>query len=115
MSAADVCCLPSHREGFGSVLIEAAAVGIPAIASRIYGIMDAVEDGITGILHSPTSDCEIAKAMILFSSNEELRRQMGHAAHERVIEKFSEERITQLFADFYHNMFNKKPSPCNYL
>ena len=50
MAAADVFCLPSYREGFGSVVIEAAAAGLPAIGSRIYGIIDAIEDGVTGLL-----------------------------------------------------------------
>lgn len=107
MSAADVFCLPSYREGFGSVLIEAASVGLPAIASRIYGITDAVEDGITGILHQPTVDCEIAEAMLLLASNENLRRRMGDAARERVIAKFSEARVVGAFADFYRNMFTQ--------
>ena len=53
MAAADILCLPSHREGFGSVLIEAGAVGLPVVASRIYGITDAVIDGKTGLLHRP--------------------------------------------------------------
>ena len=40
----DVFCLPSYREGFGSSAIEAAACGVPAIASRIYGLTDAIDD-----------------------------------------------------------------------
>ena len=42
MAAADFLVLPSHREGFGSVVIEAAACGLPAVATRIYGLSDAV-------------------------------------------------------------------------
>jgi glycosyltransferase involved in cell wall biosynthesis len=105
LSAADVFCLPSYREGFGSVLIEAAAVGLPSIASRIYGITDAVEDGVTGILHPPGSDREITEAMLLLASNEGLRHQMGDAARQRAIDKFSEERVTEALVDFYRRSF----------
>ncbi len=60
MAGADIFILPSHREGFGSTVIEAAATGIPAIASRIYGLTDAVQDGETGYLRvfevSPKGD-----------------------------------------------------------
>jgi glycosyltransferase involved in cell wall biosynthesis len=99
-----VFCLPSHREGFGSVLIEAAAAGVPAIASRIYGITDAVEDGVTGILHSVNSAPELADAMLLLASDGELRRRMGSAARARAMEKFSEARVTRAFADFYRRI-----------
>ena len=50
MTAADIFCLPSYREGFGMTIIEAAACGVPAVASRIYGVTDAVVDGKTGLL-----------------------------------------------------------------
>ena len=53
MQAADIFCLPSYREGFGSSIIEAAACGLPAIASRIYGLTDAVKEGETGLLVNP--------------------------------------------------------------
>ena len=48
--AADIFCLPSYREGFGMMIIEAAACGVLAVASRIYGITDAVDDGKAGLL-----------------------------------------------------------------
>ena len=53
MAAADFLCLPSYREGFGSVVIEAAASGIPAMVSSIYGLTDAVQNGVSGQLHAP--------------------------------------------------------------
>jgi glycosyltransferase involved in cell wall biosynthesis len=109
-SAADVICLPSYREGFGTVLIEAASVGLPAIASRIYGITDAVEDGVTGILHEPAADVEIAAAMRLLSSDVEVRSRMGSAARERARAKFSEARVTRAVADFYNRMLTASES-----
>ena len=51
LSKSDFLCLPSHREGFGSSIIEAAAMGLPAIGSRIVGISDAIVDNETGLLH----------------------------------------------------------------
>jgi len=106
MSASDVFCLPSHREGFGTVIIEAASVGLPSIASRIYGITDAVLDGVTGILHAPGSTAEMAHAMLLLASDDTYRLRMGRAARERAVERFSEERVLTAFAGFYREMFS---------
>lgn len=101
MAAADVFCLPSYREGFPVVIIEAAAVGLPAIASRIYGITDAVDDGVTGVLHPPGSIREIAAAMVRLASDERERRAMGVAARARAGARFSQARVTEALATFY--------------
>jgi len=106
MSASDVFCLPSYREGFGTVIIEAAAVGLPAIASRIYGITDAVLDGVTGILHRPGSKSEIAKAMSLLARSSNIRVRMGRAAKERVVKDFSVEPIAEALVAFYRDTFS---------
>lgn len=108
MSASDVFCLPSYREGFGTVIIEAASVGLPSIASRIYGIIDAVLDGITGILHSPKSEVEIANAMLLLASAGDYRLKMGQAARDRVLNSFSEKRVSEAFAGFYREIFRNR-------
>ena len=101
MATADVLCLPSYREGFGSVVIEAAAVGIPAIASRIYGITDAVVDGETGLLHEPRDIEGIKSCMQQLIENKPLRLKLGEQARQRVIMDFDSRLITQAWVDFY--------------
>ena len=101
MAAADVLCLPSYREGFGSVLIEAAAVGLPSIASRIYGITDAVIDHETGLLHEPHDINAIQSLIELIAEDEALRTKLGQQARARAIKDFSSELITQAWVDFY--------------
>lgn len=94
MSAADIFALPSHREGFGQVLIEAAASGLPAVATRIYGIIDAVEEGESGLL-SPVGEVDpLTQNLLKLIADDELRHRMGCAALERALNKFSSRDIT---------------------
>jgi glycosyltransferase involved in cell wall biosynthesis len=89
--AADVFCLPSRREGFGSVVIEAAACGIPTIGSRIPGLVDAIEDGVTGML------CEVRNVECLSDCMRKMlaapvyRNTMGEQAMLRARSEFSAE------------------------
>jgi len=108
MQAADIICLPSYREGFGSVVIEAAACGIPAVASRIYGLTDAIEDSSTGFLVEQGDIAELSNALLLLVKDEVLRKTMGVAAHERVISLFSQEQVTTLLLIFYEDLITNK-------
>lgn len=94
MSAADIFCLPSYREGFGQVIIEAAACGIPSVASRIYGVTDAIDDGKTGLLFKPGDAGELAQTLLRLIDDPELRNSMGLQAKARVEEKFNSDLIT---------------------
>ena len=101
MAAADVFCLPSHREGFGSVVIEAAAAGLPAIGSRIYGLTDAIEDGVTGLL-TPSGDVhELAVAMKRIADDPALRSTLAGAARARALTDFSAAALSAALVDFY--------------
>lgn len=104
MATADVFCLPSYREGFGMVVIEAAAAGIPAIGSRIYGITDAIEENVTGLLHRAGDRAELAGLMAILAGNAERRQAMGKAARARALRLFSREAVTQAWLDFYRRL-----------
>lgn len=94
MMAADIFCLPSYREGFGMTIIEAAACGVPAVASRIYGITDAVEEGKTGLLFPAGDAAALAQALLKFLEDRDLRQKMGEAARLRALELFPSQKIT---------------------
>jgi glycosyltransferase involved in cell wall biosynthesis len=104
MAAADALCLPSYREGFGSVLINAAAVGIPAIASRIYGSEEAVQEGVTGLLHEVGNAVELAEKMTLLYRDPALRERLGASGRARVERDFSEAKVTAAVLDFYEGL-----------
>lgn len=104
MAAADIFCLPSYREGFGSVIIEAAAAGVPAVASRIYGLTDAVDDGETGLLHAPADVISIASALRTLVSDADRRARMGARARERAVTRFSSARVVAAQMAFYDDL-----------
>jgi len=100
MAAADVFCLPSRREGFGTVIIEAAACGIPAIGSRIYGLTDAIVDEETGFLVDMGDINALSEKMILLGSDDSLRKRLGDTAMKRANSLYSQEIVVQGLLDF---------------
>lgn len=104
MVAADIFCLPSYREGFGQVIIEAGASGVPTVASRIYGITDAVDDGKTGLLFPPGDIAALTQALLELIEDQELRQRMGKLARKRAIEFFSNEMFTAELLRLYKSL-----------
>ena len=109
MTASDILCLPSYREGFGTVIIEAAAAGLPTVASRIYGVVDAVVDGKTGLLHEPADRDGLAGQLERLISNPELRRSLGAEARARAVRDFSQSTMTSAVLDVYSRLLDASP------
>jgi glycosyltransferase involved in cell wall biosynthesis len=79
MAAMDIFVLPSYREGFGVVNVEAAAMGLPVVSTAIDGVRDSVLDDQTGFLVSVRSVGGLVEKIELLIKDEELRKRMGEA------------------------------------
>lgn len=101
LALADIFCLPSYREGFGTVAIEAAAMGLPAVISRIVGLVDAVEDGVTGLFVPPRNVEALASCLERLVLSPELRAQLGRAGQTRAESLFSSERVNTAVVNEY--------------
>ncbi len=93
-SMADILCLPSYREGFGTVIIEAASCGIPALCSNTYGLSDAIIDNKTGFFHKVGSPDDIRKKMLYIIKNRKLVKKYGVSARKRVLQDFKQSLLT---------------------
>lgn len=112
MAAADIFVLPSYREGFGSVIIEAAACGIPSIAYRIDGVVDAIVEDQTGAL-VPLRDIDaFADAMLELAGNDERRNALGRQARTRVVLEYSSTTVTAAWLAFYERELLHKDGGC---
>jgi glycosyltransferase involved in cell wall biosynthesis len=87
-AAMDVFVLPSYREGFPLVPLEAAAMELPVVASAVPGCVDAVQDGVTGTLVPPYSVAALADALRAYLDDPGLRRTHGEAGRSRVLRDF---------------------------
>ncbi len=104
LQAFDVFCLPSHREGFGTSVLEASCLGIPVICSDTYGLMDAMVDGVTGLRHEVGQSKDLHEKMKILAENVTIRKEMSLNARSFVMENFSGEMITNEWVKFYHSL-----------
>lgn len=95
----DIFAMPSTYEGFGVAALEAGAMEVPVVASRIHGIPDVVVDGETGLLVPPRDRQALAAALERLAADGDLRRRLGRAGRAFVAEHYSwEENTTQMEA-----------------
>ena len=107
LQAADVFCLPSHREGFGTSVLEASLLGLPIICSDTYGLQETIVENITGIRHKVGDEDSILKTLEFLYKNPDKRIEMGVNARKYVLENFSAEQITSEWMRFYEAILNK--------
>ncbi len=108
LSTFDIFVLPSLNEGMGRCLLEAQALGIPVIATKVGGIPDVVEDGLTGILVSPRNPKEMAETIIRLLRNKAARKNMSEAAKKWIGERFGVESMVKKISDLYQEILKEK-------
>jgi colanic acid/amylovoran biosynthesis glycosyltransferase len=98
---ADIFALASFAEGIPVVLMEAMAMEIPCVATRITGIPELIEDGVSGLLVAPSDDEGMAAAIERLMASAELRESLGKAGRMRVQQQYelagSADRLTEIF------------------
>jgi len=108
--ACDIFTLPTfYREGIPRSILEASASGLPVVASRMPGCLDAVAHNSSGLLVEPKNPQELAQALVRLSTSPQLRRDMGEAGRRRVGACFSLESISQQYADAYFRLVQESP------
>lgn len=106
LQAGDVFVLPTYREGFGSSVIEASALGLPVICSDAYGVMDAMVDDVTGVRCKVGDIDSLYSAMLTFIQSPDQIRKLGDAGRERVCADFDGAKMTQLWVDYYDTILS---------
>ncbi len=110
-AAMDVLALPSHREGLPNVVLEAAAMALPVVATRIPGCVDAVQDSVTGILVPPRNVVALAEALQRYVTNPALRKMHGRAGRARVLRDFRPQPLWEALYREYARLLRQNGVP----
>ncbi len=100
----NIMVMPSLQESFGVAVLEASAVGLPAIACNVGGVPEVLISEKTGILVSPGNIDELARAIIRLVDNADLRMEMGKAGRKMVAEKFRWEICLDKMSELYERL-----------
>jgi len=104
LSASDLFLLPSAQESFGLAALEAMAAGVPVVASRVGGLPEVIEHGVTGFLHAPGDLDGMARSAVSLLTDAKRHASIVEAASRRVREQFCAERVVPMYEGFYERM-----------
>lgn len=103
LSICNLMCLPSYREGFGSIVIDAAAMGVPTVGYKIPGLIDSIADNYSGKL-VPFGNMELFTEIVInFIHNTKKLKQFSINARNYIEEKFDADLVNQELFNFYIN------------
>ena len=101
LSAADVFLLPSAQESFGLAALEAMACEVPVVASRVGGLPEVIEHGVSGFLHVPSDLDGMAANAVTMLTDATAHNRISTAACRRVREQFCSERVVPMYESYY--------------
>jgi N-acetyl-alpha-D-glucosaminyl L-malate synthase BshA len=104
LSVADVFLLPSEQESFGLAALEAMACEVPVVASRVGGLPEVIEHGVTGFLHPLDALGEMAASAVRLLADSALHERIAREACRSVHQRFSVERVVPMYEACYQEL-----------
>jgi N-acetyl-alpha-D-glucosaminyl L-malate synthase BshA len=104
LSVSDLFLLPSAQESFGLAALEAMACRVPVVASRVGGIPEVIEHGVSGYLHPPEALDEMAASAVMLLTDEARHHAVASAARRRVRVQFCVERVVPMYEECYQKL-----------
>jgi glycosyltransferase involved in cell wall biosynthesis len=101
LEISNVLVLPSYREGFPNVIMQAGAMGLPVIATDINGCNEIIEHGVNGILIRKKNTAEIEIALLMLKNNEKLYEKLRSNARKMIVTRFERKKICENILDEY--------------
>ena len=111
LSVADLLLLPSERESFGLAALEAMACQVPVVASRVGGLPEVIEHGVTGFLHPPDDLDAMAASAVALLRDPVRHQAVSEAALAAVLQRFCANAIVPLYVEFYRQVLDRKLVP----
>jgi glycosyltransferase involved in cell wall biosynthesis len=101
---ADVLLMPSLHEGLPYTLLEAVAANTAVVASRVGGLAEVLEDGVTALLAPPENATSIAECLQRLAGDSDLGRQLARYANEKLMQRYGAARMGELYLDLYREL-----------
>lgn len=107
LQALDLFVLPTHQEALGTAFMEAGAMGLPTVATRVDGVPEVVADGVSGLLVPVNDSAAIAAAISELLADPVRRQAMGAAAQSRIRERYSREVMVAGMVECYRRLLDR--------
>jgi glycosyltransferase involved in cell wall biosynthesis len=107
LSVAVLFLLPSAQESFGLAALEAMACEVPVVASRVGGLPEVIEHGVSGFLHPPDALDEMAASGVMLLQDPARHRAIAEAACARVRNDFCAEKIVPMYEECYQSVVSR--------
>jgi glycosyltransferase involved in cell wall biosynthesis len=108
LDAADVLVRPSLTEGMSNIVLEAMASGLPVVGTRTGGLMEQIEDGVTGLLAAPGDAQDLANAMVTLLRDGRRRVSMGSAGRKRAEGGYSLPSVVDAYEALYDQLLQTR-------
>ena len=111
LTAMDIFCLPSLQQGLGTIMLEAMALGLPVIASRVGGVYGVIHDQHNGLLVPPSNSRQLADRILELLCDPLRARHIGDNGRTLVQEEFGLHRMVTLTGELYRQVIAGRPNP----